>query len=192
MRPRDEFDRKTSELTGARLHHVEYWDVHNFGDTSREWDYGDWHHAVMGVQLKTHTGPVSVLWTNTFHSYGVEVFSEPITTFLALSDDGPECWTVTDHPEWKLRTGHQVLAVDTYWDQLELGPARTFDGRIVEPARTVEVPVAIRLDFAAGPVWFVAGIPKEGGAFLGGDEVMVVFTSEAMLRLGFPVGSFAC
>jgi hypothetical protein len=78
-----------------------------------------------------------------------------------MGDEGPECWTVTDRPEWKLRTGHQILAVAAYWERLELGPARTSDGRIAEPARTVEVPVALRLDFAAGPVWLVAGIPTE-------------------------------
>jgi hypothetical protein len=190
--PRDEFNRKLTELIGARVHHVEYWDVHNFGGASREWDFDDWHHAVMGVQIETSSGPVSLLWTNTFYDYGIEVFNEPITTFFVLSDEGPERWTVTNHPEWKLRTGHQVLAVDAHWERHEIGPARTSDGRIVEPARTVEIPLAIRLDFAAGPVWFVAGIPKEGDVFLGGDEVMVVFTSGAMLRLGFPAGSFSC
>lgn len=114
-----------------------------------------------------------------------------LRNFLVLSDDGPECWAVTDHPEWGSRAGQQVLAVDTYWERLEVGAARSADGREGEPARTVELPVALRLDFAAGPVWFVAGIPtEEGGVVIPGDEIMVVFTSEAMLRFGFPAGSF--
>ncbi|MCF4123217.1 hypothetical protein L1785_19795 [Antribacter sp. KLBMP9083] len=188
---RGEFDRKTTGLVGVRIDLVDYWDIHNFSDEPREWDYGDWHHAAMGVELKTSAGPVSVIWTDTFYPYGVEVFSEPITKFLAMSDDGPERWTVTDHPEWRSRMGQQVLAVDTHWERLELGPARYSNGRIAEAARTLELPAALRFDFAAGPVWFVAGIPTEaGGVFIPGDEIMVVFTSEAMLRLGFPAGSF--
>lgn len=42
------------------------------------WDYGDWHHAVIGVQLSTDAGPVTLMWSNTFHPYGVEVFDDPI------------------------------------------------------------------------------------------------------------------
>ena len=188
---RDDFDRKTAGLVGIRVEDVAYWDIHNFSDEPREWDYGDWHHAVMGVELETSAGPVSVLWTDTFHPYGVEVFSEPITNFLVLSDEGPERWMVTGSPEWRSRIGHPILAVDTYWERLELGSARYSTGRMAAPAETVELPVALRLDFAAGPVWFVVGIPTDdGGVFVPGDEIMVVFTSEAMLRVGFPAGSF--
>ncbi|MEU2201166.1 hypothetical protein [Isoptericola sp. NPDC019482] len=115
-----------------------------------------------------------------------------MTTFLTLGDDGPESWRVTEHPEWRRWTGLQVVAAVTFWDRFELGPPRDRDGRVVGPGRTIEVPVALRLDVAAaGPVWFVVGIPtEEGGAVLLGDEIMVVFTSEAMLRLGFPAGEF--
>lgn len=188
---KDEFDRKTTGLVGVRIEGVEYWDIHNFSDELREWDYGDWHHAVMGVELKTSAGPVAVVWTNTFYLYGVELFRESITKLLVLSDDGPECWTVTDHPEWRSRTGQQILAVDTHWERLVFGPARHSDGRMGE-GRTVDLLVGLRLDFAAGPVWFVAGIPtEEGGVFVPVDEIMVVFTSDAMLRLGFPAGSFS-
>ncbi len=130
-------------------------------------------------------------WANTFHPYGVEVFSEPITNFLVLSDEGPERWTVTGSPEWRSRIGHPILAADTHWERLDFGSARDSTGRIVAPAETFELPVALRLDFAVGPVWFVVGIPTDdGGVFIPGDEIMVVFTSEAMLRLGFPAGSF--
>ncbi|MBF0688134.1 MAG: hypothetical protein IR158_10295 [Cellulomonas sp.] len=180
-------------MVGVVVEGVEYWDIHNFSDEPREWDYGDWHHAVLGVDLTTSSGPVAVTWTNTFDTYGVEVFPEPMTRFLVSGDDdaGPERWAVTPHPEWTTRAGQPVSAVDTFWDRWEYGPARYSDGRIAEPARTVEVPVAIRLEFASGPVWFVAGMPVEDGkTFVGGDEIMVVFTSETMLRLGFPADEF--
>ena len=53
------------------------------------------------------------------------------------------------------------------------------------------MPIALRLDFAAGPVWFIAAIPQEDGAlFIPGDEIVVAFTTETMLRFGFPADPF--
>jgi hypothetical protein len=188
---RDDFDRTMTGLAGIRIEDIAYWDIHNFSDLPREWDFGDWHHAVMGVELKTSAGPVSVLWTNTFFPYGVEVFREPITDFLNVRDEGPERWTVTGSSEWGSRVGQPILSVETHWETLEIGPAPDSTERTAAPAETVELPVALRLDFPAGPVWFVVGVPTDGGGvFIPGDEIMVVFTSEAMLRLGFPTGSF--
>jgi len=77
-------------LRGRRPLSVDYWDIHNVGQEPARWDDGDWHHAVMGVQLTTEAGPVTVTWTNTFHPYGVEVFHEPIELHLVLGEDGPE------------------------------------------------------------------------------------------------------
>lgn len=48
--------------------------------------------------------------------------------------------------------------------------------------------MAVRLDFVAGAVWFVAAIPDppEGQrVFVGGDEIMVVFSHEKMRDMGF-------
>ena len=62
------------------------------------------------------------------------------------------------------------------------------DGVVVEPARAVEVPTVLRLDFDAGPVWFVAAIPQwpeMETVFLPGDEIMIVFSSVKMADLGF-------
>ena len=56
------------------------WDVHNYSDLERTWDYGDWHHAAMGVDVITDHGPTSVMWTDTFHSYGVELPLSPSQT----------------------------------------------------------------------------------------------------------------
>lgn len=63
---RADFDRRLDALLGRRVLAVDYWDVHNFGPEPAEWDYGDWHHAVMGVELMTDAGPVTVTWTTTF------------------------------------------------------------------------------------------------------------------------------
>lgn len=64
--PRVHFEGKLRDLHDRRLTMVDYWDVHNFGPEPASWDHGDWHHAVMGVQLGTDVGPVTVTWTSTF------------------------------------------------------------------------------------------------------------------------------
>ncbi|WP_208635277.1 hypothetical protein [Micromonospora chalcea] len=62
---RGRFEGALRDLRGRRLTSVDYWDVHNFGPKRAPWDYGDWHHAVMGVQLGTDLGAVTVTWTDT-------------------------------------------------------------------------------------------------------------------------------
>jgi hypothetical protein len=63
---RTRYEQKTADLVGRRLIEVRYWDVHSFSDKPRVWDYGDWHHAVMGVELGTDQGVASVTWTDAF------------------------------------------------------------------------------------------------------------------------------
>ena len=67
------FEGKVRTLERLRIQAVDYWDIHIFGPEPARWDYGDWHHAVMGVQLVTDAGPVTVTWTSAFYPYGVEV-----------------------------------------------------------------------------------------------------------------------
>jgi hypothetical protein len=57
---RARFEAKLHALRGRRLTAVDYWDVHNCGTEPMRWDYGDWHHAVMGVEFSTDQGPVTV------------------------------------------------------------------------------------------------------------------------------------
>ncbi len=92
---RQGFERRIADLVGRLITGVRYWDVHNFADDPRIWDYGDWHHAVMGVELKTDAGPGSILLTRNFFPYGVEVFDEPIEQHLRLGPQAPEGWTVS-------------------------------------------------------------------------------------------------
>lgn len=176
-------------LRGRRPLSVDYWDIHNVGQEPARWDYGDWHHAVMGVQLTTDVGPVTVTWTNTFHPYGVEEFHEPIELHLVLGDDGPpnaSDQTAKDAGCPFLATRIRSTAIA--WERLEIGSARLADGTIFEPAKSVDVPTALRLDFDAGAVWFVAAIPQPPNmnrVFLPGDEIMVVFAREKMRDIGF-------
>ncbi len=191
MNRREEYDRKTASLVGLRVDTVGYWDIHHCGDEPRVWDHGTWHHAVMGVELRTDRGPFSVLWSNTFYPYGVEVFPDPMTSFLLPGEHQPESWSATDNVQWQARAGQPVTDVQTRWERLELGPSVYPDGTIAGPPGAVDLPVALRLDFAAGPVWFIAGIPDgDGSVVIPGDEIIVAFTTESMHRLGFPHGPF--
>ncbi len=188
------YEQQTAALAGRRVLGVTYCDIHNFSDEPREWDFGDWHHAVMGVELVTDQGPASVIWTDRFFPYGVEVFEDPISQHLLLGPEGPEGWTVSSHPFWRERAGSTVRRTDTLWEQIEVGPGiRQGDGvRLSEP-RTYRVPGALRLDFDAGPVWMVAGIPQWSDVdrvFVPGDEVLVVFSADRMRRIGFPQTDF--
>ena len=76
------------------------------------------------------------------------------------------------------RLNSPVEHVQTFWENLTIGPGSV--GNVQVPgAYTVDVPVALRIDFAAGPAWMVAGIPEYPAmnkVFVPGDEIMVVFT----------------
>lgn len=79
-------ERKLTDLRGRCLTAVDYWDVHNHGPEAAHWDYGDWHHAVRGVQLSTDPGPATITWTDTFYPYDIEVFHNPIAEHLVLAE----------------------------------------------------------------------------------------------------------
>ncbi|MEI8407502.1 MULTISPECIES: hypothetical protein [unclassified Kribbella] len=183
-------ERIVSGLVGERLIGVRYSDIYNLGPAARVWDYGDWHHAVMGVELMLDTGPASIIWTSTFFPYGVEVFREPLSNHFVQGSQGPEIWEVGEHSRWRERIGSPISTASLLWDRVEVGPGhRLGDGRQVSDAYGVDVPVGLRLEAGAGPVWFVSAMPEVTEpemAFVHGDEIMVVFTAEKMRRLGFP------
>lgn len=177
------YESKTAQLVGRHLRDVWYFDVRSGSpqDNPRVWDYGDWHHAVMGVFMATDEGPVSVTWEATFYPYGVEVHHSPMSEHLVLNEDGPEGWSATHHDLWRGRLNWPIRAAGTYWETITFSDNTSHD-----------VPVAMRLDFDAGPVWVVAAMPDlldpsdAGKVFVMGDELMVVFTADRMKRIGFP------
>lgn len=191
---RERYEAKTAALVGRHVMDVTYWDIHNYSDEPRTWDYGDWHHAVMGVELLTEGGSASVRWTQLFYDYGLEVFQEPMSHHLSSRADGPEGWIVGDHPEWRTRKRSPIRGTATFWEQIEKGAGhRVSDNVRVSEPRTDMVPVALRLDFDPGPVWMVAGMPMwpdVDRVFVPADEIMVVFTAERMIKIGFPRTDF--
>jgi hypothetical protein len=150
---RASFDARVETLRGRRVLGVDYRDIHNFGREPAEWDYGDWHHAVMGVQLTTDSGPVTVTWTATFYPYGVEAFLEPITDHVVVHDGGPERLGPDGESRWDVLVASPIRHATTWWETFDIGAGRrTSDGEIVNSAFSVDVPLALRLDFDTGPV----------------------------------------
>lgn len=191
-RERLEYGSKTAALAGRRVLEVRYSDLRSFTDEPTTWDYGDWHHAVMGVELLTDRGPSCVLWTSTFFPYGVEVFHTPMSEHIGDGECEPVSWDVSRSDRWRERLGSPVANVETFWERFTVGPAYRRNMQISDSCE-VDVPVALRIDFAAGPAWMVAGIPQYPEmreVFVPGDEIMVVFTVERMRQIGFPDSEF--
>jgi len=189
---RDGFDRKISGLRGRRVTGVQYWDVHNYSSEPSPWDYGNWHHAVMGLELATDSGPVTVTWTSTFHDYGVEVFLEPIARHLLLGEDGPQPVGPDALGPWEPLMGSPIMDAMTWWERCDSGPPVRGDATMGTAPWFIDVPTALRLDFAGGSVWFVAAILllPSGTVSVSGDEIMVVFSAARMRSLGFHDPSF--
>jgi hypothetical protein len=188
------FEAAARSLEGLCVSGVDYWDIHNFGPEPSRWDYGDWHHAVMGVQLMTDAGPRTVTWTNRFYAYGVEVFPDPIERHLVLGDGGPERIGPIGLSRWSDLVGAPIRHVAISWDRFNIGPAVKLSTReVVGPARSIDVPTAVRLDFEAACVWFVAAqpsFPSLVDVFIPGDEIMVVFSGDKMRSMGYTYPGF--
>ncbi|MET8149049.1 hypothetical protein ACIBSW_15765 [Actinoplanes sp. NPDC049668] len=116
------------------------------------------------------------------------MFHEPITDHLAGGVDGPQRVgpDTRDPGVWAPYLGTPISGGAFHWERLELGPGRRADGTIVSPAYTVDVPVAVRLDFPAGTVWFVAGMPQFSEPqrfFIPADEILVLFSAAKLREL---------
>ncbi|MEW2430147.1 hypothetical protein AB0877_19250 [Micromonospora sp. NPDC047644] len=185
------FERRIDALRGRRVLAVDYWDLHTSGPDP-DWDYGDWHRAVLGVELATVAGPVTITWDATFHPYGVDVFLEPIARHLD-EDESQRAGPAADS-RWDAFLGQPIRAATIRWDTLTFGPATRWDGEVVAPPRDVRLPTALRLDFDAGPVWFVAGMPRfpqVDDVLIPGDEILIVFTAAKMRAMGYADPTFA-
>jgi hypothetical protein len=171
---RAEFERDARSLEGLRIDRVDYWDIHYPASEPASWDHGDWHHAVMGVELTTDAGPWTLIWTDRFFPYGVEVFPDPISQHLVLGETGPQRIGPDGPTPWQCYLGKTIERVAVDWDRLEVGP-----GHVVDGPSTVDVPSVVRLDFDAGSVWFIAAMPNFVNPLRFeslGDEIVIAFT----------------
>lgn len=191
-RERVQYDSKAAALVGRRVLGIRYWDIYNFASEPRIWDYQDWHSAVMGVELLTDYSPLCVLCTSTFFPYGVEVFQTPMSEHVFTGEEGPESWDVSGSDRWRDRLNSPVANIQTFWERFTIGPGYVREVRVSDPYE-VDVPVALRINFPAGPVWMVAGLPQAPEmreVHVPGDEIVVVFTAERMRQIGFPDSEF--
>ncbi|MET7427036.1 hypothetical protein [Dactylosporangium sp. NPDC005555] len=122
------------------------------------------------------------------------MLDEPIEYRRASSDEGPQR-VGPDAAGMRAFTsclGSPVRAAECHWQRLQIRPGRRADGSVIGTAYSIDVPVAVRLDFPATAVWFVAGMPQfpNAGAFIPADEIMVVFSAKKMRDLGFNDATF--
>jgi hypothetical protein len=165
---KERFDATLRDLVGRRLVAVGYW--HRF--PSWDWDHGSWHHVDEGVQLGTDRGTALITWTATFYPYGVEVLPGHTLSADDYTRAGP-----SDAAHWAGRLGSPIRDVSCLWDHMTFASGSS-----------VDVPLALRLDFDAGPVWFVAAIaqdPPRPRFFLPGDEIVVAFSPDVLRAMGF-------
>jgi hypothetical protein len=122
----------------------------------------------------------------------VEVFLEPIDRHVVVGDagaqrNGPDAGSI-----WTTFLGDRIQGATISWDTFTIGPSMKANGEIVGLPYTVEIPTALRLDFQAGPVWFVAAIPQlpRDDVFIPGDEIIVVFAGTKMRQMGYADPAF--
>lgn len=191
---RSHYDRTSADLLDRLIVGVSCWDIHNYSDEPRTWDYDDWHHAVMGVDLATDRGPISIVPTNTFFPYGVESSRRPCPSNLHSDLKGLRAGKSATTSAGARAVTAPCCGRRTFWERIEMGPGyRLSDYEQVSEAQTYDVPVALRLDFSVGPVCFVAAQPNWPNVeevFIPGDEIMIVYSGDRMLKVGFPDGDF--
>lgn len=185
---RDAYIARTRTLIGQTVEAVRYVQLGTSDVADTPWDFEDWHHAEVGVDLATSLGKTCITWTDAFYPYGVDVF--PATAMARLLVPESEVTTVdaSSAPPWQERLGVQIMDLDICWDTLSIGPATsTTTGETVAPAYDVDVPTGIRLDTAAGPIWFIAASPQwpdMQSFFIPGDEIVVTFTDHRAMSMG--------
>lgn len=116
----------------------------------------------------------------------MEILPTPASDHFVDDEHGPESWEVSATDRWRTRINSPVRNVSTFWERFTVGPAYVRGNRVADPDE-VDVPVALRLDFTAGPVWMVAGVPQPPlmqEVYVPGDQLMVVFAVERMRQIG--------
>jgi hypothetical protein len=151
-------------------------------DADVAWDFGAWHWPEVAVEIRTASDRVySAVWDSP-PQFTLAFVEQPIIDlWLPARDvDGGRSWDVSAHPRWSPFIGRQVTRCDLAFAHLEGGPE--------------EVPVAVRLQAASGTAWVAAIAPGDvdpvtgafdpGAAFVGADEVIVIFDDGLAREVG--------
>jgi hypothetical protein len=164
-------------LSGKRITRVEYFGFSEDVRQPADWDFGEWHEPIMGLQIAEVGGPVySVVWGHAFGNFNIELVPAPISTQLrdVGEPDGPKIWNVTDHPRWASLIADPLLQARLVW----LRDATDQPGR---------APIAICLWFPKGRVWIAAAerdASPPSKHWIGANEVMVIFSAGLADKLG--------
>lgn len=172
-------------VVGKRISRVLYYGLSYEAGEEMDWDFGEWHWPVHGVELTMDDGTTySALWGEAFGHFDLEVLPEPMSIRLrgAGDSDGPRVWEVTDHPSWAAHVGDRVTAARIVWMPGEPSDEQPWEER--------QAPIALQLSFSTGEVWVVAAEPMDlrppDRFYLGQNEVIVVFTPEFAAHIGLP------
>lgn len=168
------------ELVGQSIVGVRYTGL-RYETPDIEWDFGEWHYPEVGIELETSTGSLYyATWGSQVVHFELTLASGSLSDVWLPSQRGEaRTWDVSNHPLW-------VPMLSTPIQVVELISGRP-DGT------DVAAPIAARIEMTAGELWIVAGGPKhprvEGllstkTAWVGFDELMVVFERSAASRLG--------
>jgi hypothetical protein len=177
---RSQVEATIADLVGRRIDSIAYWGLPPFDDGMEEqWDYGTWHHAVMGVEFGTDRGPVSLRGTDAFWLRGVEPLRRPMSELL--SDDCVRRDVTTDE-RWAIAREAPVRTASVRWESFKREEPRPTG----EPP--YDVPVGLRLGFDLGVIWMIPFVPMSpdmSRVFIPGDELMVVFDPARLREIGF-------
>lgn len=165
-------------LRGKRLTGVFYYGLP--GDGAHDCDYGDWHHAVMGVEFYAGSERFSLVWANSFGEYGAELYEGPMSrhVFNIGEPGGATRWDMTDHDQWRMRLNDPVEDVAICWTRAD-----------PPSSQLTAWPAAIRLCFPTGNVWLIAAMPQWPAmreVLWPGDEIVVGFTENFARQLAIP------
>ena len=167
-----------SALVGRRLAAVSYIGL-NYAAADIEWDFDQWHHPEVGVELLTDDGEkFCVTWGASVTQFNLVVDRGGIGRHWLPAARGFERrWDVTNSDRWSELVGEEVS-----------------DSRLISLASTPQAPVALHVVAGGHDAWFVAAMPRVGSSLElrldrvslvehGEDEVVVVFTQRLFERL---------
>jgi hypothetical protein len=163
-------------MRGRRVIQVSYYGLYLQSEDPTAWDFGEWHHPLMGVELILEPDePYSIVWGSTFFKHDLEVFRDPMTKHhIGIGEpEGPPVHDVSGHHAWAPLLAEPLIDVQVIW--LE-----------DHPDQTARIPVAVRLHFPAGDAWLVAAVPLSPDPnpdfLVTGDEVIVAFAADFLPR----------
>lgn len=154
---RGRFDAVVTGLVGRTIESVINRDLAAVYGRPRRWDYGEWHHAVMGVEFGTDRGPVSLV--------------------------AGEHWDVSSAPPGDTLLRSPIRSASTYWETFTIEGAGSNRPSVFGMPLGIQLDFDAGMAWAIAAI---PQDPDMREVFVPGDEIMVVFTGDRMRQFGFP------